>query len=205
MGKAKTSSGPAATIVRLTKECRVKSTAQLNNAEKSAETARKKLADRVGKVAEARSALRKLHESIGRGGFETEFDLLMAHDDIEKLEIDGNSIVVTTSTIVIRHNGTDYKIGRFRFSVDTTSRYADHLHFKNLTRQLRLGGGTFDHPHINGGNPCLGNHSSVMDKYLRDRRFSEFIVMCLRFLNTYYDASKRGGHNPYGYLITEWK
>jgi len=190
MGKTKRSPGPAATILRLTKECRVKSTAQLNNAERDAKAARKKLAEQVGKMTEARTALMKLHESIGRGGFETEFDLLMAHGDIEKLEIDGSNIVVTTSTIVIRHEGTDYEIGRFRFAVDTTSRDTYRLRFRNLTRRLMQNDCPYDHPHIKNEHPCLGNHRGVMDKYLYDRRFSEIVVMCLYFLNSYNDNDR---------------
>lgn len=136
-------------------------------------------------------AKRQEYQIISVGGQELfegkgiEFDKLVQHPDIESVSINGNILEVLTGPIYIAHGPKVYDIGKFKISLPVNPN-AYIVKMVNLTRKRR---GT-DHPHVNNGNPCLGNIQECLPDIIASRQFAAAINVCIQYLK----SSHEGGH-----------
>lgn len=134
--------------------------------------------------------------STKRGRFAAEFDQLLTHPDIDRLEVRGKRIVVHTKPIQIEHGRSVYDIGRFEITISTDG--SDHgVKMVNKTRRLD---GAIDHPHVRCGFPCLGNIQETVPHLIAEYQYAALISLCIQYLKSYEDS---GGHRPYR-QITDW-
>jgi hypothetical protein len=132
--------------------------------------------------------------------FGDEFEQLMKHPDIERLEIVGRKIVIYTGPILINYRNVDYDIGRFKVTIDTLGKEGA-VRMINLTRTINVGFRTgIHHPHIERGVPCLGNIQEVLPHMIAEHRYAAAVSVCIQYLKSYENSAE---YQPYG-EITNW-
>ena len=117
-----------------------------------------------------------------------EFDRLLEHPDLERVEISGHRLIVYTKPIYVDYDRATYKIGRFKIQIHTDGGEGC-VTMRNLDHRVE---GAYDHPHVQVGAPCLGNISKVLPSLIGERKFPAAIAVCIRYLQsyTYSDAYK---------------
>ncbi len=127
---------------------------------------------------------------------EDEFDQLLKHPDINKLDIQNEKIIVYTNSISIAFKKSAYKIGKFEIEIYTDGsrggvRMFNHTYPRHGPQ----------HPHVNeDGIPCLGNIKEVVPNLIAERKYSALIAICIQYLKSYENS---GDNRPYE-LITGW-
>lgn len=138
-----------------------------------------------------RSASRALHAARRRSGalgstsaveraqFEQDFDQLVSLPQVVGVEVKSSLIRVLTGMIVIEHLGQRYRIGRFELELDLER----GLRVVNLENTGQKSG--WDHPHVQGGLPCLGNLREGFEKLLGECQIVPLASMLIQFLESY--------------------
>lgn len=123
--------------------------------------------------------------------FGDEFNQLLKHPDIEKLEIAGNKIVVYTKPISILYCKVNYAIGRFKVTINADGSHGG-VKMVNLTRVLD---GGHHHPHIEyDGVPCLGNIKEVIPHMIAEHKYAAVVAVCIQYLKSYENSD---AYHPY--------
>ena len=132
-------------------------------------------------------------DETGLTRFAEEFDKLLEHPDIERLEINNKQIVVFTKPILIAYNKADYNIGRFKITIHTDGSRGG-VRMINLTRTID----GYHHPHIQEhGVPCLGNIQEVIPHMIAEHKYPAMISICIQYLKSYDNSAPH-------ILLNEW-
>lgn len=116
--------------------------------------------------------------------FASEFDSLITHPKIQKLEINkiNSAITINTKTIYCHEHREDnwYEIGAFKITIRLTS---ETIRYYNKTRRRDACGGNMHAPHIfNDGHACWGPAFKEQLKQLfKNRQLLLLIYEVLRF------------------------
>jgi hypothetical protein len=129
----------------------------------------------------ARFRRRALEESMSRAraGLETAFDRLLALSGVQRVEVDGHVIRVDTAPVVVQHADRSYLVGRFELDLDLEG----EVTIRNVENTITRGG--WEHPHVQGGIPCLGNLRDGIMKLLGECELVPLTSMLLQFLEAY--------------------
>jgi hypothetical protein len=140
---------------------------------------------------ELRAASRALHQARARlkgaeavlaserARLERDFADLRALPSVRSVEVDGTRIRVRTEPIVIQHADRRYRMGEFALDLDL-----EHgIQVRNLHNAGQKRG--WDHPHVQVGQPCLGNLRDGFEKLLAECQLVPLVAMLLQFLETY--------------------
>jgi hypothetical protein len=128
--------------------------------------------------------------------FGDEFDQLLKHPDIERLEINGRKVLVYTKPIAINYRQVDYDIGRFKIAIDTLGKDGA-VRMMNQTRTVgnNYGDRSCHHPHIDAyGVPCLGNIQEVIPHMIAEHKYAAAVSVCIQYLKSYERSSQ---YRPY--------
>jgi hypothetical protein len=127
--------------------------------------------------------------------FEQEFDKMVEHPDIEKIEVLNGVIKIYTGRITITHDAKNYDIGKFKIEL-----YADGrngcVSMRNLTHRVNHA----DHPHVMDEKPCLGNIREALPELIAQWQFPAAVSLCIQFLKSY---TASDGGRPY-INIEQW-
>jgi hypothetical protein len=129
----------------------------------------------------ARRGLEALKETLARerASFRSDFDQLAALPHVASIDVDGSRVRVRTDAIIVRHGGARYRIGEFALELDL-----EHgVRMVNLQNTGEKPG--WDHPHVQGQRPCLGNLRIGIDKLLAECQLVPLTAMLVQFLETY--------------------
>lgn len=122
--------------------------------------------------------------------FGDEFDQLVKHPDLERVDVVGNKIVAETKPISISYQKVTYDIGRFQITIHADGSNGG-VRMVNLTRKI----GGRNHPHINsGGVPCLGNIKEVIPHMIAEHQYPAVVAVCIQYLKSYENS---GNYKPY--------
>lgn len=151
-----------------------------------------KRAEQVSQLsAELRSASRSLHLArrqlsslkeilaADQIQFEQDFDQLVSLPHAREVEVKGSLVRVLTDTITIEYEGQRYKIGQFALELNLEQ----GLRVVNLKNTGDKSG--WDHPHVQGGLPCLGNLREGFEKLLGECQMVALTSMLVQFLESY--------------------
>lgn len=110
---------------------------------------------------------------------EQDFDQLLSLPHVRGLEVEGSLVRVLTDTITIEHEGQHYKIGQFALELNLEQ----GLRVVNLKNTGDKSG--WDHPHVQGELPCLGNLREGFEKLLGECQMVPLASMLVQFLESY--------------------
>ena len=104
-----------------------------------------------------------------------------------RIDYTSNSIIGYTNDISIPYKGNEYDMGSFKVTLtfDGTCRI-DSLRAKEQKEK-----GLTDHPHVSSGNPCWGNLSGTLPKYIGSGELDIALLTVHTFLGAYDE------NNPY--------
>ncbi len=127
-----------------------------------------------------------------RARFERDFDELLALPGVRRVEAVGSMIRVLTEPIVIDHEDHRYRIGEFALELGLDF----GIKVVNLNNTTWATG--WDHPHVQGGYPCLGNLKEGCEMLLGEYQLVPLVSLLMQFLEAYDRVSAYGP-------ITLWK
>lgn len=114
--------------------------------------------------------------------FAADFEQMLKHPDLEKVEVFATKIYFHTGNITIEYEGQTYNIGKFRIEARTEG--DPPVRIFNKTR--RVGG--YHHPHVDeDGDPCLGNIEYVVPELLAQSQFPALFSVCVQYLKSFTD------------------
>jgi hypothetical protein len=154
---------------------------ELDAAEKRVASLSKELVQAVRAVHQSR----KHHQTVQRSAAaeveerEEEFEDLMQIRRVRSIAAEGSVITVLTEPMVLEHAGRHYRIGEFSVAVDLNGTIA----IRNLSNTITKGG--WEHPHVQGGLPCLGNVRDGMMKLLGEGSLVPLTSILIQFLESY--------------------
>jgi hypothetical protein len=121
-----------------------------------------------------------------RARFERDFDELLALPGVRRVEAVGSMIRVLTEPVVIEHEGHRYRIGEFALELGLDM----GIKVVNLNNTSWATG--WDHPHVQGGYPCLGNLKEGCEMLLGEFQLVPLVSLLLQFLEAYDRVSAYG-------------
>jgi hypothetical protein len=127
-----------------------------------------------------------------RARFERDYDELLELPGVRKVETVGSMIRVLTEPVVIENEGRRYRIGEFAIELGLDF----GVRIVNLNNTSWATG--WDHPHVQGGYPCLGNLKEGVELLLGEFQLVPLVSLLLQFLESYDRVSAYGP-------ITLWK
>jgi hypothetical protein len=127
-----------------------------------------------------------------RARFERDYDELLELPGVRRVEAVGSMIRVLTEPIVIENEGHRYRIGEFAIELGLDF----GIRIVNLNNTSWATG--WDHPHVQGGYPCLGNLKEGCEMLLGEFQLVPLVSLLLQFLESYDRVSAYGP-------ITLWK
>jgi len=146
---------------------------------------RKKLEQALERRQEAQAQINRLKITGEEVKCGQDFDGLMANPDIDHIEIDDTKLVIYTKKMKMKNVNSKRsamrELGRVKITIETRTSNFYKPGFHNLDH--RPGG--WDHPHVDEGNPCLGNVSGTMSKFHREGNFVALVGLCLEYLRWY--------------------
>ncbi len=157
-----------------------------------------KLQEEMTKAVRHLSDRQRALESIKSGktldaNLRLEFQKLSKHPDIEKIVINGTSIVVKTKPIYINYKDQDYPIGQFKITIYSNGKNGGVI-MENLTNLVKNKEGYYmHHPHIRSKNKndppfvCLGNIQETIATLIGERQYPALISICIEYLKSYND------------------
>jgi hypothetical protein len=131
-------------------------------------------------------------EAQERARFERDYDDLVALPGVRRVEAVGSMIRVLTEPISIENEGHRYRIGEFAIELGLDF----GIRVVNLNNTSWASG--WDHPHVQGGYPCLGNLKEGCEMLLGEFQLVPLVSLLLQFLESYDRVSAYGP-------ITLWK
>lgn len=111
--------------------------------------------------------------------FEHDYESILALPLVARLEVDGSTITIFTDPVILEHDRHSYLIGEFALDIDLEG----SIEVRNLSNTIKRGG--WEHPHVQGGSPCLGNIRDGLMKLLGDLELVPLASMLLQFLGAY--------------------
>jgi hypothetical protein len=114
--------------------------------------------------------------------FRTEYRELLALPLVAGVEIVDDVLHVNTAEVAIRHDGDVFTIGTFRIELSL------ELGIRMINTNNLGDKQGWDHPHVQGGYPCLGNLRIGFEKLLAEFQFVPLVSMILQFLESYTPA-----------------
>ena len=127
-----------------------------------------------------------------RARFERDFDELLALPGVRRVEAVGSMIRILTEPVVIDYEGHRYRIGEFALELGLDF----GIKVVNLNNTSWATG--WDHPHVQGGYPCLGNLKEGCEMLLGEFQLVPLVSLLMQFLEAYDRVSAYGP-------ITLWK
>jgi hypothetical protein len=127
-----------------------------------------------------------------RARFERDYDELLELPGVRRVEAVGSMIRVLTEPVTIEHEGHRYRIGEFAIELGLDF----GVRIVNLNNTSWTTG--WDHPHVQGGYPCLGNLKEGVEMLLGEFQLVPLVSLLLQFLESYDRVSAYGP-------ITLWK
>jgi len=127
-----------------------------------------------------------------RARFGRDFDELLALPGVRRVEAVGSMIRVLTEPVMIDYEGHRYRIGEFAIELSLDF----GIKIVNLNNTSWTTG--WDHPHVQGGYPCLGNLKEGCEMLLGEFQLVPLVSMLLQFLESY---DRPSAYGP----ITLWK
>lgn len=127
-----------------------------------------------------------------RARFERDFDEIMALPGVRRVEAVGSLIRVLTDTIFIDYESHRYRIGEFALELGLDF----GIKVVNLNNTSWATG--WDHPHVQGSYPCLGNLKEGCEMLLGEFQLVPLVSLLMQFLESYDRVSAYGP-------ITLWK
>jgi hypothetical protein len=127
-----------------------------------------------------------------RARFERDYDELLALPGVRRVEAVGSMIRVLTEPVSIDYEGHRYRIGEFAIELGLDF----GIRVVNLSNTSWSTG--WDHPHVQGGYPCLGNLKEGCELLLGEFQLVPLVSLLLQFLESYDRVSAYGP-------ITLWK
>lgn len=112
-----------------------------------------------------------------------DFDSLVRLPMVRGVEVEEGQVCVLTDRVVLSHAGRRYLIGEFVLQLDPR----DGIVIRNVSNTIRRGG--WEHPHVQGGLPCLGNLRDGLLKLLGERELVPLTSMLIQFLQSYEPAT----------------
>jgi len=100
----------------------------------------------------------------------------------ESFRIDGDELIAKTHEVSINYDGNSYDIGVFEVKITLST---GDLDIQNLTHEVN----GYQHPHISGGKPCLGNIGNGVIRMLAEMELFGALQMIHSFLHSYNDGS----------------
>lgn len=124
--------------------------------------------------------------------FERDFDEIMSLPGVRRVEAVGSMVRVITDTIRIEYEGHRYRIGEFALELGLDM----GIKVVNLNNTSWATG--WDHPHVQGNYPCLGNLKEGCEMLLGEFQLVPLVSLLLQFLESY---DRPSAYGP----ITLWK
>lgn len=154
---------------------------ELSAARKRVEALSKDLALAVRAVHGARRSSRDLIEPAGvsQEEREREYHSLLDLPGVRGVEVGESVVTIRTDPLVLEHEGDRNLIGEFALDLDLEGSIA----IRNLANTISKGG--WEHPHVQGGVPCLGNLRNGMMKLLGEYELVPLAAMLIQFLQSY--------------------
>lgn len=154
---------------------------QLAAAEQRVAALSKELVQAVSTVHKARKQSKTTQASAGADleAREREYEDVLQMRLVRAIEVEGSRITILTEPIAVEHEGRRYLIGEFSLEVDLNGT----ITIRNLSNTIRKGG--WEHPHVQGGLPCLGNVRDGMMKLLGEGALVPLTSILIQFLESY--------------------
>lgn len=188
-----TAGEPDGPVVKGNKEAFVRSCIAYAEAER--ERLQSEIKQRSEQVARLASELRSASRSVDasrrrlsalqevltaeRARFEHDFEHLLALPHVRAVEVEGCLVRVLTDAITLEHQGKRYKIGEFALALDLE-------HGIRVINLANTGDrSAWDHPHVQGELPCLGNLRDGFEKLLGECQIVPLTSMLIQFLESY--------------------
>ena len=111
--------------------------------------------------------------------FERDFDTLVSLPGVSSVEVADNRVRVVTDRVLLEHGGDRYDIGDFAIDIDL-DRGVRILNLRNTSSSSG-----WDHPHVQGTVPCLGNLQEGCELLLGQLEIVPLVSLLLQFLDTY--------------------
>lgn len=129
----------------------------------------------------ARRRARALERDLSdeRDRLEADHDKLATLPQVARVAIVDGVVRVLTRPVVLEHRARTYLMGEFALELDL----ARGVRITNRCNTITRGG--WEHPHIQGEIPCLGNLSDGVVKLLAACELVPLTAMLLRFLESY--------------------
>jgi hypothetical protein len=120
----------------------------------------------------------------GKSQRDLEFEQMLSHPDIEKIRIEGDSLIVETGMISIREGALLFDIGKFTITLPSGTTAMPTMRNKSGTKEFRhyL---SMDHPHIRAGIPCLGTISTVLPELIKNKQYPVAVALCIEYLKSW--------------------
>lgn len=94
-----------------------------------------------------------------------------------------DKVIGVTDDIFITHNGTKYRMGRYRIEVGFDN---GAVRIYSAGKNQNKGGANSNcHPHVSGANPCLGNIRGTLHQYIAKYEFSTVFDLLYQLLSNY--------------------
>lgn len=129
------------------------------------------------------ACVRRLEALRGRADLEAfaaaELERLRSLAGVQAVAVEGSALVVITEPLEVVWEGSTYRLGRYRLVLDL----AGEIRIESLDR---LGPrASWDHPHVQGGLPCLGNLREGVLKLIAEYELALATQVLLGFLSSY--------------------
>ncbi len=105
-----------------------------------------------------------------------ELERLQALPEVAEASLHDGRINLMTFPILAEYGGRRYRLGRFRMDIHLNG----DVRIVNITDRV----GSYDHPHIHQGRPCLGNIREGIAKHLGEFQFAAAAEVLIDFLKT---------------------
>jgi hypothetical protein len=111
--------------------------------------------------------------------FASDYEALIALPGVASVAVEAGRISVTTTPVAIMHEGESYLIGSFAILVD----FEHGVRISNIANTSQRTG--WDHPHVQGTAPCLGNLQEGCEILLGQVELVPLVSLLIQFLDTY--------------------
>jgi hypothetical protein len=112
-----------------------------------------------------------------------DFDRIAALPGVADVALHDGALRIFTGPICVDYGTRRYRLGQFRLDLHFDGR----VFLRNLTDRYE----SYDHPHVDGGRPCLGNIQEWIQRLLAQREFAAAAEVLLQYLGTVNPADWR--------------
>jgi len=112
----------------------------------------------------------------------------MENPHVERIEVKGGSIHLSTNDIYLQHKGQTYFLGRYLIEIPLEGGLPKMIN-ENPKRDVK--GNVFHHPHVYGvaGNSfCLGNIAAGVNKLIAEKEYAFAATMLIEYLHSCNDS-----------------